>query len=152
LELDNASSRGKIARMKIIVGLAALALCALAPAVAFADPCTSELPRRAGDTFTGTVRYVGDGDSLCIGAADNPSTWIEVRLGDFDAPELRSADGRRSKQFLEQVALGRLAQCRAVRGRSGRVIVYDRVIAVCSVGGRSIGDLLRSVGAPTGGN
>lgn len=138
--------------MKLIAAIATLGLFVLAPSLAHADPCTAQLPRRAGETFNGTVRYVGDGDSLCIGASDDPATWIEVRLGDFDAPELRSQDGARSKRFLEQVAFGRHATCSAMRGRSGRVIVYDRVIAVCRVGGRSVGDLLRQAGAPTGGN
>lgn len=138
--------------MKLIAAIATLGLVVLTPSIAHADPCTAELPRRAGEAFEGTVRYVGDGDSLCVGQSGDPGTWIEVRLGDFDAPELHSADGPRSKQFLEQIALGREASCRAQRGRSGRVIVYDRVIAVCRVGGRSIGDLLRGAGAPSGGN
>lgn len=138
--------------MKLLGAIATLAFFAIAPSMAHADPCTAELPRHAGETFNGTVRYVGDGDSLCVGNSGDPSTWIEVRLGDFDAPELHSTDGPRSKQFLEQVAFGRRASCRAIRGRSGRVIVYDRVIALCSVEGRSIGDWLRSVGAPSGGN
>lgn len=138
--------------MKLLGAIAALGLVVLAPSIAHADPCTAELPRRAGETFSGTVRYVGDGDSLCVGNSDDPSTWIEVRLGDFDAPELHSPDGRRSKQFLEQVAMGRQVSCRAQRGRTGRVVVWDRVIAVCRVEGRSIGDLLRAADAPIGGN
>lgn len=138
--------------MKLIAAIAVLGFLTFAPSLAHADPCTAELPRRAGETFSGTVRYVGDGDSLCVGASEDPSTWIEVRLGDFDAPELHAPDGRRSKQFLERVAMGRQATCRAQRGRGGRVIVYDRVIAVCQVGGQSIGNLLRAAGAPTGGN
>lgn len=138
--------------MKLIAAIVTLALLVLAPSLAHADPCTAELPRRAGETFSATVRYVGDGDSLCVGNSDDPRAWIEVRLGDFDAPELRSADGPRSKRFLEQIALGRQAECRTQRGRRGRVIVHDRVIAVCRIGGRPIGDLLRAVGAPQGGN
>ena len=138
--------------MKWFWSMLALSVCALAPNIAHADPCTAALPSHAGDTFTGIVRYVGDGDGLCVGNSSDPHTWIEVRLGDFDAPELHSADGPRSKGFLERVALGRQAQCRAVRGRSGRVIVWDRVIAVCRVNGHTIGDLLRAAGAPTGGN
>jgi endonuclease YncB( thermonuclease family) len=138
--------------MKLIAAIVTLGLFVLAPSHAHADPCTAQLPRRAGETFSGTVRYVGDGDSLCVGNSDDPSTWIEVRLGDFDAPELHSQEGPRSKRFLEQVAAGRQANCTAQRGRNGRVIVYDRVIAVCRVGGRSVGDLLRGAGAPTGGN
>ena len=138
--------------MKWLWSLLVLAGCALAPSLAFADPCTAVLPSRAGTEFSGVVRYVGDGDSLCVGASDNPAAWIEVRLGDFDAPELHTHDGRRSKHLLESVAMGRRAQCRAIRGRTGRVTVYDRVIAICRVGGRSLGDLLRAAGAPTGGN
>ena len=45
------------------------ALFACATASALADPCEAPLPRRAGETFSGAVRYVGDGDSLCIGAS-----------------------------------------------------------------------------------
>jgi endonuclease YncB( thermonuclease family) len=129
---------------------AAIALMTASPARA--DPCEGRLPSRAGQQFSGPVRYVGDGDGLCVGNSTDPSTWIEVRLADFDAPELHSADGRRSKGFLEQVAFGQTVNCEARRGRSGRVIVYDRVIAVCRVGDRSIGDLLRGLHAPEGGN
>ena len=128
------------------------AIMLLTASPARADPCEGRLPSRAGQQFGGTVRYVGDGDGFCVGNSADPNTWIEVRLADFDAPELHSSDGRRSKAFLEQVALGQTVNCEARRGRSGRVIVYDRVIAVCRVGGRSIGDLLRSLHAPEGGN
>jgi endonuclease YncB( thermonuclease family) len=131
--------------MKPFAAAAALASIALAPSVAHADPCTARLPRHAGETFSGTVRYVGDGDSLCVGPTSDPTSWIEVRLADFDAPELHSSDGPRSKRLLEQVALGRRATCTARRVRSGRVTSYDRVIAVCRISGRSVGDLLRAV-------
>lgn len=138
--------------MKHVPAALVLAFCALAPKPALADPCTAALPHRAGEIFNGVVRYVGDGDSLCVGASLDPRTWVEVRLGDFDAPELHSPDGQRSKRFLVETALGRQAECRVVRGRHGRVITWDRVIAVCRIGGRSIGDLLRAAGAPSGGN
>ena len=98
------------------------------------------------------MRYVGDGDGLCVGSSADPDSWIEVRLGDFDAPELQAPDGRRAKALLEQVAFGQAVTCEAQRGRSGRVIVFDRVIAVCRVRGRPIGDLLRAAHAPEGGN
>jgi len=98
------------------------------------------------------IRYVGDGDSLCIGQLADPQTWIEVRLADFDAPELHAPEGRRAKTLLEQVAFGRSARCEVRRGRGGRVVSHDRVIAVCRVNERSIGDLLRERHAPEGGN
>ncbi len=139
---------GRIDLGAAIIGLVVL----LAPAAAFADPCTGPLPSRAGETFAGQVRYVGDGDSLCIGAEPDPGRWIEVRLADFNAPELGSPQGPHAKSILERVALGREARCEARRGRSGRVRSYDRVIAICRINGRSIADLLREAGAPIGGN
>lgn len=132
------------------LGIAAIAL--LVSREAWADPCMAPLPSRGGTSFSGVVRYVGDGDSLCVGPGADPSTWIEVRLGDFDAPELHSPEGPRSKAILEGLTLGHEARCTAVRGRRGRVIVFDRVIAVCRTEGQSIGDRLRLAGAPSGGN
>ena len=135
--------------MKWLLISAALLLC---PAVAKADPCEGRLPDRAGQTFSGEVRYIGDGDSLCVGPGSDPSTWIEVRLSDFDAPELHSPSGQAARDRLSTLARGRILNCVAVRGRSGRVIVYDRVIAACRLNGRGVGDLLRAAGGREGGN
>jgi endonuclease YncB( thermonuclease family) len=130
-----------------------IAACfAALPAAAWADPCEGSLPRRAGETFGGQVRYIGDGDSLCVGNSSDPSTWIEVRLADFNAPELHAQGGEAAKDALERLVMGQNAQCVATRGRNGRVVSYDRVIAVCRIGGRSIGDALRSAAAREGGN
>lgn len=122
------------------------------PAVARADPCEGQLPSSAGTVFIGAVRYVGDGDSLCIGQTTDPSEWIEVRLADFDAPELHESEGRRSRDVLVTLVRGRQVTCTAERGRSGRVISHDRVIATCRLSGRRLGELLRAQGAPQGGN
>lgn len=108
-----------------------------------ADPCQAPLPERAGDTFVGTVRYVIDGDSLCVGQTQNPHTWIEVRLADWDAVELTAPGGRAAKARLRDLVLGRSVHCTAVRGRLGRITSYDRVMASCRLAGRQIGDLLR---------
>lgn len=124
----------------------------LAPAVARADPCEGRLPDRAGQSFSGVVRYVGDGDSLCVGPDADPATWIEVRLSDFDAPELHSRAGRAARDRLSGIVSGRVVACVAVPGRSGRVVVYDRVIAACRSNGRGLGDLLRAAGGREGGN
>lgn len=134
--------------MRCLFALAFLAI----PTIAQADPCEGPLPSRPGETFSGIVRYVGDGDSICVGTSADPATWIEVRLADFDAPELHDRDGRRSRDMLIDVARGRQVTCTAERGRSGRVRSYDRVIATCRLNGRRLGDLLRARGAPTGGN
>lgn len=122
------------------------------PALASADPCEGPLPRTAGAEFSGVVRYVGDGDSLCVGNSSDPVTWIEVRLAGFNAPELRAGGGAAARTALERLAMGQSAQCVATRGRYGRVVSYDRVIAVCRIGGRRIGDALRAAGVREGGN
>ncbi|AQR63184.1 nuclease [Brevundimonas sp. LM2] len=134
--------------MKWILALAVLVV----PAVACADPCEGRLPTQAGQGFGGLVRYVGDGDSLCVGEAADPRTWVEVRLADFDAPELHSPTGRADRDRLSRLVQGRRLSCTAVRGRSGRIIVYDRVIAQCRLDGRGLGDLLRAAGGREGGN
>jgi len=130
--------------------LSGLAL-SLVPGMALADPCEGRLPSRPGEGFSGPVRYVGDGDSLCVGRTSDPSTWIEVRLSDFDAPELHSPDGRDAQDRLSRLVAGRDLHCTAVRGRNGRVVVYDRVIASCRLNGRGLGDLLRATGGREGG-
>jgi endonuclease YncB( thermonuclease family) len=88
---------------------------------------------------------VGDGDSLCVGRSGDPAAWIEVRLADFYAPELNSPGGRQAKAALETIALGQLVQCRAGQ-RS-----YDRVVAHCTLGGASLGRLMRQSGVAEGG-
>jgi endonuclease YncB( thermonuclease family) len=132
----------------LLIGAAFVCL----PGVALADPCEGPLPQRAGQTFSGTVRYVGDGDSLCVGSSSDPNTWIEVRLGDFNAPELHSPSGPGAKSALEHIAMGEAAQCVAGGGRHGNVTSYDRVIATCRINGRAIGDLMRAAGVQEGGN
>jgi len=106
---------------------------------AHADPCEGRLPKE-GTSFSGVVRYVGDGDGLCVGPAGQPDRWIEVRLGDFFAPELEEPGGAEAKSLLQRLTLGRPVVCRAGR-RS-----YDRVIAHCRLGARPIGDMLRANG------
>ncbi len=109
-----------------------------------ADPCEGPLPVE-GQSFSGVVRYVGDGDGICVGAEGQPDRWIEIRLADFYAPELHEPGGEEAKRRLERLVLGRLVSCRAGR-RS-----YDRVVATCLLGGRSIGNLLRRDGGGEGG-
>jgi endonuclease YncB( thermonuclease family) len=115
------------------------------PVSALADPCVAPLPRPS-TTFSGIVRYVGDGDSLCVSMTSDPRTWIEVRLGDFSAPELRESTGPRAKAMLKALTYGQYLVCRA--GRQS----YDRVVARCRLNGAGVGDLLRQNGAIEGGN
>jgi endonuclease YncB( thermonuclease family) len=122
---------------------ALLTSCACA-APAIADPCEGPLPSK-GARFFGVVRYIGDGDSLCLGPKDRPEQWIEVRLADFYAPELREPGGVLAKKALEKLVLGKTLVCQAGR-RS-----YDRVIGSCTLDGRPVGDWLRRSGVPEGG-
>ena len=131
------------------IAISALLIASGVAYPALADPCEAPLPARAGETFSGPVTYVGDGDSLCVSTSEGQ---VEVRLADFDAPELNSPQGRMSREHLKKAALRKQAVCTVARGRSGRTTSYDRVIAVCRVGGRSLGQWLRSQGAPRGGN
>ena len=109
-----------------------------------ADPCEGALPVN-GSIFSGTVRYVGDGDMLCVGPKGQPGQWIEVRLGDFYAPELHERGGEDAKRRLDRLVLGQAVTCRAGR-RS-----YDRVIGYCTLRGRALGLLLRAAGGTEGG-
>lgn len=111
---------------------------------ALADPCEGALPSK-GTAFSGVVRYIGDGDGLCVGPAGRPTRWIEIRLSDFYAPELHERGGIEAKRRLEQIVKGKTLACRAGR-RS-----YDRVVATCTLGGRPLGDLLRAAGGAEGG-
>lgn len=139
-----------MSRRPLLLAGALAFFSAVAPA--HADPCEAPLPTQAEERFSGAVRYVGDGDSLCVGRTADPKEWIEVRLADFDAPELHQADGAAAKAALARIALGRQVTCIAERGRGGRVVSFDRVIARCRIGPNSIGDLLRQAGAVRGGN
>ncbi|OAI44280.1 nuclease [Rhizomicrobium sp. SCGC AG-212-E05] len=116
----------------------------LSCSAAVADPCGGKLPK-AGTNFQGQVRYVGDGDSLCVGNTANSNEWIEVRIADFYAPELNAAGGRDAKAALERIAMGKLAMCTAGK-RS-----YDRVVATCSINGRSVADWMKAADVPEGG-
>ena len=139
----NASATYIASSMRIPVILAALVGSAWA-SPALADPCEGALPAK-GTAFSGIVRYVGDGDGLCVGPAGRPDRWIEIRLADFYAPELNEAGGIAAKRRLERIAIGKVLTCRASR-RS-----YDRVVATCTLGGRPLGSVLRAAGGVEGG-
>lgn len=132
-------------------GIAVAALFVGSPALA--DPCRfipdkGPLPAavRPGQAFAGPVTYVGDGDSLCVALGPSPAEWVEVRVSDFYAPELQEPRGQEAKAALERIAKGREVECEAIRQS------YDRVVASCTLRGRSLGDLMQAAGVPEGGN
>lgn len=128
-----------------------LAACLL-PCAALADPCDliperGPMPAevRSGQVFSGPVAYVGDGDSLCVALGPSRSQWAEVRLADFYAPELHDTGGPEAKAILGRLVEGKTVECVAEH-RS-----YDRVVAICRLRGRSVGDMMRSAGVQEGG-
>lgn len=140
------------------VGLCGPLLAATA-SPALADPCKAisdegKVPAwlRTGSTFTGTVRYVVDGDGFCVGFSSDPSDWIEVRLANFSAPELSEPSGPRAKVTLSELLLGKIVTCVVTTGRSGRTVSFDRVFAVCRRNDQDVGRLMRSAGVSEGGN
>lgn len=133
-----------------LISAASIAACLSTPALA--DPCEGRLPTQAGAEISGIVRYVGDGDSLCVGKTADPDEWIEIRLSDFNAPELYGPGGGVAKAALVRVALDHAAVCITEAGRNGRVVSFDRVIARCRIGHKTVGDLLRAEGIAEGGN
>jgi len=118
----------------------------------YADPCEGPLPAKAGAVFTGIVHYIVDGDGLCVGSSTEADTWIEVRLADFDAPELKTEEGRFAKAEMTRLAMGKQAECVTRPGLSGRTTSYDRVIASCSIDGASLASLMREANVSEGGN
>lgn len=52
---------------------------------------------------------------------------------------------------MQQLTRGQQVTCTAVRGDGGRVVSYDRLIAVCRIRGVSLGDLMRRAGQAEGG-
>lgn len=120
---------------------------------AAADPCTAipangPMPSHLapGSKFSGPVTYIGDGDSLCVALGGDQSSWVEVRLSDFNAPELAAPGGADARAALEAVALWKRASCTAGQR------THDRVAAQCSIDGRSIASSLRASGVKEGGN
>lgn len=137
-------------RMRFAPSIVALLLVA---GPALADPCHA-IPRKGplpaslapGARFSGPVVHVGDGDSLCVAVGPRRGTdWVEVRLADFYAPELKEPGGREARNILSRIVAGRRLDC-VSRGRT-----WDRVAAECRLAGRSLGDRMRDAGVAEGG-
>lgn len=132
-------------RLAIITATLALATAA------HADPCTAPVSGyKPGQVVSGSVIYVGDGDSLCLALGRDPSQWLEIRESDFNAPEINTREGRAAKVTMDRL-IGRRAVCTVQRGRNGRVTSFDRVIAACRVDGVPIGVRMRATGISEGG-
>jgi micrococcal nuclease len=143
-----------------IVFSGAICVAAAVASEALADPCKAIPDRgpppawvKAGAVFTGEVLHVIDGDGFCVGSNSNPDTWVEVRMVDFDAPELRSSEGSAAKAAMSRIAAGRTVRCVVKPGRRGSLVTYDRVLASCTLSnGRSIAQSMVAAGVRQGGN
>lgn len=138
--------------MRVKLACAGAVCASLISTGALADPCKAipdrgPLPAelRRGSTVEGRVTYVGDGDGLCVARGLLPSQWVEIRLADFYAPELREPGGREAKRALERIAFGKHVSC-TIEKQS-----YDRAVARCTLNGVAIGRLLRQDGVKEGG-
>lgn len=135
--------------------IGAIAFCAAvwsSAGAACADPCLAPVTGfKPGQEVRGTVVYVGDADSICVGQPARPTTWVEIRLADYFGPELHDQGGKAAREVLRGLALGRKARCVAQRSSSGPVRSFDRIVARCFVGGVSLGDAMRSAGQIEGG-
>lgn len=148
-----------------IIALAAVCLLVGSCSVAVNKDFDTDLCREIKNTtptwakerraFAGEVRYVGDGDSLCVARQrpfanmDDHNNWVEVRLADFYAPELSEPGGRQAKATLSHLSINQKARCVPVK--FGNVRSYDRIVAKCYIGRRSLGDLMRRAGIKEGG-
>ncbi len=97
--------------MAFLLAGAALA-CAAGPALA--DPCRA-VPQKGpmsaslarGERFSGPVVHIADGDSLCVAVGPRRGAdWVEVRLADFHAPELKAPGGREARDALKGITGG----------------------------------------------
>jgi micrococcal nuclease len=129
----------------LLVGLSLASAARADPCEAIPEDGPLPAPLTFGSKFRGAVTYVIDGDSLCVATGGDQSTWVEVRLSDFDASELSEARGAAAKAVLERLTLGKLAECVA------NLRSYDRIAARCWIDGRAIGDLMREAGVHEGG-
>jgi micrococcal nuclease len=131
----------------IRIALFGLGLALLA-STALADPCEAPITGyRSGQTLQGTVRYVVDGDGICISNSADPKTWVEIRLADFFAPEISTPEGKKAKAALERIIRADpQVACSTFGERS-----YDRLIATCSTSAGPIGAQMRAAGINEGG-
>jgi endonuclease YncB( thermonuclease family) len=97
--------------------------------------------------FGGPLSRIIDGDGIQIRGGP------EVRLGDFDAPELNQPGGREAKAALTRIAFGKIVECRRCEGARNprKCTSHDRVIATCRLDGVRLGDLMRREGIEEGG-
>ena len=84
--------------------------------------------------LSGTVTHVRDGDTIVVG--DTP-----VRLQGVSAPERGDPHGPASARFMRELTLGRTVVCDLTGERT-----YDRVVGLCRLDGRDVGEAIVRAG------
>ena len=115
--------------MNRLISLRAITFAIFFPTLVLAAPCKGPAPA-SGTPFAGTVRYISDGNRICVGASGSPASWIKVRLADFNPPELREPGGEAAKRTLETIALGKEVQC--IAGKRSYDSVVDLTGSFCT--------------------
>jgi hypothetical protein len=126
--------------MRLLSSLVTLSvLLSIAPAAtAPHSACNAPLPAK-DKSFTGEVTFVASGHVMCVG---RDLGGIAVRLADFNAPEPDAPGGQPARATLSYYALGKTVACQANKHAK------KHVVALCTVNGRQLGDLLRAAGIP----
>jgi CheY-like chemotaxis protein len=110
--------------------LAALSLAAPAVAQSLSETCRAPAPA-PGQTVSGPVLHVIDGQTLCIAQGPTPDQWIPLRIA-ATAMTLPS-----DRERLMAAAFSQSLECKVTRGR-GPVKT-----AACTLAGRPLDDLLQ---------
>ena len=100
-------------------------------AIATVLACPAAAQYAAGDTITGRVVGVYDGDTLTVLTADQRK--VRIRVADIDAPERKQPFGDRSKRMLSDLAFGRHAEVAV-----DDVDRYHRPVGRVRVGGTNV--------------
>ncbi len=106
-------------RMPPIVAIAALLALTPVAGIAHAAACTGRAPAGATE-FRGPVLEVLDGARLCVALSEEPSSWVEVRLGAGEVSGVARI-GEIEHTFARVPVTGQVArlEVRSVPPRSG---------------------------------
>lgn len=119
--------------------LLALGLCLACDSPPARPPRGTTAAPQRGETLTGRVVGVSDGDTLKVLTPER--TELKVRLAGIDTPEKAQAYGKVAKYELSQLAFGRQVEVRVLtRDR------YGRSVALVAVEGRDLGLALLEAG------
>lgn len=94
------------------------------------QPSTPRLSGAPGETVTGRVSHVRDGDTIEV-------SGIPIRLGKFNCAETGTEMGDRATRYMRRIVRGERLECQL----SGRMS-YDRHIGTCSIGDRSLASFM----------